>query len=241
MPTETIETPPDVTKPPQVPKTIDPKWGDKFEKALSSLTVAEPDADRDTKKSEVTPPPEPKKEEKVETPLPTEKPSSALEAALGEDSKPAETKPDLAALDKLEAELDQVTTPKSEDWKRAREARNLLRDELTKAQSAPKPVDTNVDALTKELEDYKQRVANQEKSLKALNAEYSEEFQGLLSDREKVLNKVANKMNVPPPQSKAPAPITPISGNSKVENWETMPLDEYMRREDERWANRRRH
>jgi hypothetical protein len=55
------------------------------------------------------------------------------------------------------------------------------------------------------------------------------------------LAKVANKMNVPPPQSKAPAPITPISGNSKVENWETMPLDEYMRREDERWANRRRH
>jgi hypothetical protein len=41
--------------------------------------------------------------------------------------------------------------------------------------------------------------------------------------------------------SKAPEPIKPINGKAKAElRDEDMPIAEYMKREDERWANRRR-
>jgi len=192
----TIESLPDTTKPPQVPKASsdDPilgNLGDRFNDALKNVTVSD-DKKQESKHVEKPTKPEPKKEEKVETT--PEKPSSALEAALGEPKVPEIAKPDLAALDKLEADLDKIETPKSEDWKRAREARKLLRDELTKAQSAPPKVDANLEVLTKENVELKERLQKQETNLKAINAEYSEDFQNLLADREKVLGKVASKM-----------------------------------------------
>lgn len=56
------------------------------------------------------------------------------------------------------------------------------------------------------------------------------------------MGKIAAKLTTPAPkpQSKAPKPIAPIGGNTKRElSIDDMPLDEYMRLEDERWANRR--
>jgi hypothetical protein len=52
------------------------------------------------------------------------------------------------------------------------------------------------------------------------------------------LGKLAARLAAPPapkPQSKAPAPIKPISGKARAEQTdEQMPIDEYMRREDAR-------
>lgn len=64
-----------------------------------------------------------------------------------------------------------------------------------------------------------------------------------------MLGKIATKLAAPKPTTKAPPPIQPVTGraNSEVsiedsvrqENM-TMPIDEWMRKEDERWFNRRR-
>jgi hypothetical protein len=56
------------------------------------------------------------------------------------------------------------------------------------------------------------------------------------------LAKIAVKLTAPPKQaSRAPAPINPLRGSGKADpSGEDMPLDQYMRQEDERWANRRR-
>lgn len=57
------------------------------------------------------------------------------------------------------------------------------------------------------------------------------------------LGKLSAKLAAPPPpkpQSKAPAPIKPISGKAKAEQTdEQMPIDEYMRREDARMRTSR--
>lgn len=54
------------------------------------------------------------------------------------------------------------------------------------------------------------------------------------------LAKINAKVNAPKPQTKAPAPIKPIQGQAKSEpSMDDMPIDEWMRREDERMSTRR--
>lgn len=202
--TPTVEAPPDPTKPPVFPKqqSVDPTFGNKFREALSKLTVPEegkPPAAEPQKPPSAEPPPPleettkppgettaPEKVEKPEIEAPPAKPSSALEAALGEEKAP-EPKDELAEFEKIE-------TPKGSDWEKARAVMKRQSEELKTLKSAPPKVDVNVEAITKENEELKGRVEKLNTNLKAINAEYSEDYQKLQTDREKAVNKVASRM-----------------------------------------------
>lgn len=172
---------------PAAPKNLETKVGDKFGDILERVQKGVAEAPPKEEPKQVEPVKEPAKETAPpEDKKEPEKPS-ALEAALGEP------KPDEAKPDELE-EFDKIETPKSEHWKRAREVMKRQKDEISKLQSTPPTTDASVEAITKERDELRSRVEKLNTNLKAINAEYSEDFQALLSDREKALTKVANKM-----------------------------------------------
>lgn len=76
------------------------------------------------------------------------------------------------------------------------------------------------------------------------NLDKAEQIASLSNHRMGVeMGKLAAKLSAPPPpkpQSKAPPPIKPVGGNPKREMGDMeMSIDEYMRKEDERHAQRR--
>lgn len=208
-----VQTPspdtPDPTRPPQVPKpqSIDPARGNKYREALAARQKSAPGPNPTAESPPAeppgpvpaegkSPPPEtaPAKEPEAQTPAPEKpsaKPSSALDVALGETQStaaPAEPlKDELSEFEKIEA-------PKGDDWKRARELIKRQRDEISSIRNAPPKVDENFEAIRKENENLKGRLENLNTNLKAINAEYSEEFQSLVANRDKALGKIQSKM-----------------------------------------------
>ena len=209
MPTDTIEvlTPPappvpsvptdktvETQKPPTVKRTPPetPKFGDKFRDAFEKLEKPK----TDTPAPPVPDAPETKPETPVETPKPTpeppppaSKPSSALDAAIGE-TKPAP--PEETLPEKLEGASDKV----NENWKRARGKIETLEAELKTLKSAPAPQQENgYTALKEKYDNLEARYNDQETRLKSINAEYSDEYRALLSDREGIVSKIGKRVD----------------------------------------------
>lgn len=185
---------------PPGPQPVDTSRGNKFREALAKFKVEEKPPVAETPPPPVEPPPPDKppvetpptdkKEEEpkpaAETP-PPETPKSALEAAIGKDAEPEPPKDDLSEFEKIES-------PDKENWKRARETMKRQSEEIKNLKTAPKVVDTNVETIQKERDELKERVEKLNTNLKAINAEYSEEYQGLVASRDKVLGKISSRM-----------------------------------------------
>jgi formate dehydrogenase maturation protein FdhE len=205
MATEVIDPP---VKPDVTPTT---KVGEKFSDILARVDkgiVEQPKVE-----------PEPKKDE---TPLDKEtapvkedakavdtKPTSPLQAVTRE-SKPKE---DYDVKRELE-ELDKVKNPTPDHWARARKARSFLAEEVETLKAAPKVEPVSLDPIIKERDELKSKVTDQEQRLKAINAEYSDEFQTLLKDKEKVLTKIGNKMKYAEPRRLDDGTVVSASENA---------------------------
>lgn len=137
-------------------------------------------------KSQDTPAAPDKKEEKPATEKTTEKPASALDAALG-DIKP-EPKPETPEWDT--EELPKEPDKQKENWKRARDARKQLQTRLEELEKAPKTDPT----LTTRLEELQKTLAERDTTIKALDARYTPEFQSLVKERQNQLGKIATRM-----------------------------------------------
>lgn len=195
MPEAIIEEPPKADE--QTVKTIVKSAGDKFREAFAKLEPNAFPADPEkveSKLEEQQQSPEPTEEQAIPSDgasshaqPPSSQPSSALEAAIG----PEEVQPPKEELD-----FEKVEKPTQDNWHQARTRIKELNKEVEKLKSAPptQPDNSAIEALAQERDEYKQRLADQESRLKAINAEYSEEYQGLQKDREKALNKIASRM-----------------------------------------------
>lgn len=97
--------------------------------------------------------------------------------------------------------------------------------------------------LTRELIEAVDDIGDPHKYIRYLakNLDIAERIAGLPPHRMGVeLAKLQTKVSPPKPVSRAPAPIKPISGRSEVaRSIEDMPLDEFMRLEDEKPLSRR--
>ena len=182
-----------------------PTVGDKYKKELARL-----EQEQQTQKSSVQPvesapekasedeatQPTPKTPPIAETSTPKEsakavtpasKPSSALEAAMGEP------KPVAPPEDKLPDKLEGATDKVNENWSKARAKIDKLEAEL-KSRSAAPPQDNGQVQLQKDYDALKARYEDQENRLKGINAEYSDEYRSLLQDRDKTLGKIAREV-----------------------------------------------
>lgn len=187
METEIVDPPPKTDVKP-------PTAGDKFKAEFAKL---EPEsATGEPAKPVIEEPKKPAEAKEPDKTVATEKPSSPLEAALGKD-KPTKVE---ESADDLK-EFDKVTSPNSENWKRLREAANRrqtriieLDTEITSLKSAPKVDTKEVDALRQERDELNERVGKLNQNLKAINAEYSEDYQKLTKEREGVITKIGSRM-----------------------------------------------
>lgn len=169
----------------------------KFRKALAELTH------EDVKpKAETVEPP---KEEPAKSEPPKELPKS--DESVATDKKPES--PLDAVLSKAAPKEEKVEEPdvlkefdeKTANWQRAREVMKnqsgelkSLKEKMKALETAPKAEPSVIEALTKERDEILGKYQQQEERLKAINAEYSEEFQGLLAQREGVLGKISSRM-----------------------------------------------
>lgn len=165
--------------------------GDKFRAELDKLTKP-PKAEETTVVEPVKE--EPKVEPAKETPEPiaAEKPASPLDAIL--ETKP-ETKP--AEEPDVLKEFDEKTA----NWQRAREVMKTqsgelktLREKVQQLETAPKAQPNEVAELIKQRDELAQRFQQQEERLKAVNYRYSDEYQGMVAEREAVLAKISSRM-----------------------------------------------
>ena len=181
----------------------EPTAGDKYREAFAKLEkpnstdspvhpVTEPDSKSESPvkpDASVDVPTTPT--QKSEEHPPASKPSSPLEAAIGE-VKPEPPKEE-ALPEKLEGATDKV----NENWKRARGTIESLKAEVAKLKSTPPPKveDNGYAALQKEHEALQARYNDQETRLKAINAEYSDEYRQLVSEREGIVNKIGKRVD----------------------------------------------
>jgi Spy/CpxP family protein refolding chaperone len=195
MPEGTAVAEPPVETKPQVAPVAPEKWGNKFRDEFAKLKTAESQVEAPVEPEKKEAPIEPQKEAPKEAtpatpPQADVKPTSPLEAVLAEE-KPTTTEP--SKEDPL-AQFEKVEKPSSDNWKAARETMKRQSEELKTLKSAPKPDTAAIEALTKERDDFKARVEAQEQNLKAVNAEYSDEYQSLVRDRGKTLGKIAKHL-----------------------------------------------
>jgi hypothetical protein len=172
--------------------------GDKYRETFEKLTKPQEPPPTEPKKEEPSTVPT-KEEAKVETKStesvekPPEKPSSPLEAVL---SKAPKETPPVEEPDVLK-EFDEVNP----DWKRARGVMKnqsweikTLREKVQTLEKAPKAEPSVIEALTKERDDYRIRFEQQEDKLKAINYQYSDEYQGLIKERDNTLSKISSRV-----------------------------------------------
>jgi hypothetical protein len=181
---------------PQPAKT---RVGDKFREEFAKLT--KPEGEKETTKpttSDATKPVEvvePKKDEidKKDDIKPPDKPSSPLEAVLAKTPKEQEKveEPDVLK------EFDEKTA----NWQRAREVMKTqsgelktLREKVQTFEKAPKAEPSVIESLTKERDDIQSRFQQQEEKLKAINYQYSDEYQGLIKERDNTLSKISSRV-----------------------------------------------
>lgn len=173
----------------------------KFHKAFQELTHEEVKPKEETEDKPVektvaeTPVETPKTEPVVEKPAEKapEKPASPLDVLTSE--KPVEI-PEPDALKDIPKEIEGNEKQKA-NWGKLRSAADTgwakvreLEAKLSEVEKAPKADPS----LLQEHETLKQRVAKQEEYLKAINAEYSEEFQSLVGKRDETLGKIAKRV-----------------------------------------------
>lgn len=164
----------------------------KFRKAFAEITHEEI-------KPPVQEPSEPVKEEPKVEPAPTEtpepiaaeKPASPLDAVLAtKEEKPVEEHDVLKEFDE-----------KTANWQRAREVMKTqstelkdLRAKVQQLETAPKAQPNEIAELIKQRDEIAQRFQQQEDRLKAVNYRYSDEYQGMVAEREAVLAKISSRM-----------------------------------------------
>ncbi len=203
-PSETETAPPAVIEPvPQEKAGLGPmpavtKFGDKFRAEMAKVEAA-------AKPTE--PPPEPKpptstteekptvSEETVETkevkPDVT-KPESPLDVVVAAEKK--EEKPEIDVEANIE-DLKKIAVPKSEHWAKARDTMDALRLELKAVKTAPKPTTPVVDEVsTKRIEELQAEIADRDNRIKAINAEYSPEYQKLVGKWHGTAEKIKTRM-----------------------------------------------
>jgi uncharacterized membrane-anchored protein YhcB (DUF1043 family) len=199
---EIAESPPAPVSTPEPPKKVilppdaaSINIGQKFRQELAKLQSTTPEPAKESPK--VSPQPEVsphgEKEEKSESQEakvePVTKPSSPLEAAIGKD-KVEPVKDELS-------EFDKVDKPTSDHWSRARATMKKQNEELASLRSQPKGdphlADT-ITTITKERDDLQSRFNEQENRLKSINAEYSEDYQNLIRNREGILTKIGTRV-----------------------------------------------
>lgn len=172
----------------------------KFHKAFQELTHEEvkPKEETEEKPVEKTvaekPVETPKTEPVVEKPAEKapEKPASPLDVLTSETKEIPE--PDalkdipkeIEGNEKQKANWGKLRSAADTGWAKVRE----LEAKLSEVEKAPKADPS----LLQEHETLKQRVAKQEEYLKAINAEYSEEFQSLVGKRDETLGKIAKRV-----------------------------------------------
>lgn len=201
MPPEApVVEPPPTTEPLKTgvgPTSSRSKFGDKFREEFAKI-----EAQTKQQPKPVETPPEPPSKEvtspsKPEEPLskpadaaqtPALKVESPLDAVIAK-GKPEE-KPEEPDVLK---EFDE-TKP---DWKRARgvmKEQSQKIKELESKISAPKASPDEVLALTKKTQELEAALAERNQAIKAINAEYSPEYQGLIKEREGQLAKISSRM-----------------------------------------------
>ena len=166
------------------PKEKQPTFGEKFNKEFSKLRAIETGQPPPAEPKPETPSaPEPVADSKpAEVPAPpteAKPPASPLDAVLAEPKAEPKAEPDTDVL--------QGFDEAKPDWKRARETmktQSARIKELEEASKKPVSIDTSeVDAVRKERDQLREKITEQETKLKAINAEYSDEYQNLLKDR----------------------------------------------------------
>jgi chromosome segregation ATPase len=183
------------------PTPAQTKVGDKYRQEFERLTKPQSQTAVEEPPKEEPKVAEPVQEASKEAPAeapaadvkPPDKPSSPLEAVLSKapkEEKPAE-EPDVLK------EFDEKTA----NWQKAREVMKTqsgelktLREKVKALETAPRAEPSVVEALTKERDEIRSKYDQQEQKLKAINAEYSDEYQGLISQREGVLGKISSRM-----------------------------------------------
>lgn len=183
------------------PTSAKSTFGDKYRAEFAKIEAQT--------RGEEAPKEEPKQPEPEVKPEPETKPEVKSEP----ETKP-EIKPEPEAPAKIESPLDAVIAKgkpeeKAEepeilkefdeakpDWKRARgvmKEQSQKIKELESKLSAPKTSPDEVTLLTKKTEELEAALAERNQAIKAINAEYSPEYQGLLKERENQLTKIASR------------------------------------------------
>jgi chromosome segregation ATPase len=199
--------------PPGVQSTFDKPLGpqpakrdhaDKYRKAFAELTAE----DVKPKGQELAPNPTPPvteetapaattKEPEKEPVVEGKKPESPLDAVLAKTPKDAQSVEEPDALKEFES----VEKPTPDNWSKARGVmKNLstelktLREKVQTLEKTPKAEPSVVEALTKERDELLSKFQGQEEKLKAINYQYSDEFQGLLKEKETKVNKLSSRV-----------------------------------------------
>ncbi len=199
-PSETVEAPPQVIAPEVQEKSgIGPmpvvtKFGDKFRAEMAKVDAAvkppEPPPEP-THETTTTTEVEPDKSTETKEPVAEGKPESPLDVVI--EKAPKEEKP-TEATDVL-ADLEKIEVPKSEHWKRARETMRSQAEELKALRTAPKPQAPAVDeTTTKRIEELQAEIADRDNRIKAINAEYSPEYQKLVGKWQGTAEKIKTRM-----------------------------------------------
>ncbi len=213
MATETTEAPPAVIAPEvqeksgMGPMPVVTKFGDKFRAEMAKV-------DATIKPTE--PPPEPtlpeppskeaepvnKDAESLKKPTdavdsPPSKPESPLDVVI--EKAPKEEKPEatdiLADADAAISDLSKIAVPKSEHWAKARDTMDKLRLELKAAKTTPKTQEPVQDTATvKRIEELQAEIADRDNRIKAINAEYSPEYQKLVGKWQGTAEKIKTRM-----------------------------------------------
>ncbi len=201
---EITEAPPPAVIEPEVqeksgigPMPVVTKFGDKFRAEMAKV-------DASIKPTEPPPEPTPPEEKPAVTTEVVEtkevkpdveqasKPESPLDVVIEKASK--EEKP-TEATDVL-ADLEKIEVPKSEHWKRARETMRQQAEELKTLKSAPKPTTPapEVELTNKRIEELQAEITDRDNRIKAINAEYSPEYQKLVGKWQGTAEKIKTRM-----------------------------------------------
>lgn len=177
------------------PTPAQTKVGDKFREELGRLTKPPKSEEPKEEVSTSTAPKEDvKTEQVVETKedKPDVKPASPLDAIL--ETTPEEKKTEEPDVLK---EFDEKTA----NWQKAREVMKTqsselkdLRSKVQQLETAPKAEPSVVAELTKQRDELQTKFQQQEERLKAINYRYSDEYQGMVAERESVLAKISSRM-----------------------------------------------
>lgn len=167
---------------PPVAEVKPPTFGDKYKATFDKLEHPEapPDLEQAPKITVEPAKVEPEKKEPA-------KPSSPLDAILG---KEPEAKP-------VESDVTQEFDDKKPNWSRAREVMKTqggkIKDyeiQIAQLKAEPKVDNVAVAQLTQERDKLREQNAKYQKDIMAINAEYSDEYQGLVNEKQGYVSKL---------------------------------------------------